>query len=163
HKGGPSNATGVTVTDTLPAAVSFVSASSGCVNSSGAVMCTVGNLANRATETRTIVVTAPSTAGTITNTATVSGDQDDPNAANNPTSASTTVQAAAAADLSITKSAPSTVTPGHSLTYTLSVHNGGPSDAAGVVVSDTLPAAVSFVSASSGCVNTSGAVMCPIG
>src|SRR5262249_20537533 len=132
HNGGPSDATGVAISDTLPTGVAFVSASSGCVNGAGTVTCTVGALANGANASESIVVTAPSATGTVTNTAGVSGSPADPNAANNTASASTTVQAAPSADLSITKTAPANVTAGASLTYTLSVHNGGPSDATGV-------------------------------
>src|SRR5262249_41336079 len=123
----------------------------------------VGGRANGADASVSIVATAPSTTGSITNTASVSGSPADPNAANNTASAQTTVQAAAAADLAITKSAPATVTPGQLFTYTLSVHNGGPSHATGVVVSDTLPAGVAFVSATTGCVNSSGTVTCTVG
>src|SRR5262249_6639067 len=143
HNGGPNDATGVAVTDTLPAGVTFVSASTGCTNASGTVTCTVGNLANGANATITIVVTAPSTAGTITNTAPVAGQPTDPNTANNTASATTQVQAATA-DLSIAKTAPATVSTGQQFTYTLSVHNGGPSDATSVTVTDNLPTGVAF-------------------
>ena len=71
--------------------------------------------------------------------------------ANNSATATTTVNPAATphADLSITKGdAPDPVAAGSSLTYTLTVPNGGPDAAAAVEVSDTLPAGVSFVSAS---------------
>jgi uncharacterized repeat protein (TIGR01451 family) len=51
------------------------------------------------------------------------------------------------ADLSITKTAtPNPVTVGASLTYTLTIANHGPNDATDVIVDDTLPAGVSFVS-----------------
>ena len=50
------------------------------------------------------------------------------------------------ADLSITKSAtPNPVVAGQNVTYTVTVANAGPSDAAGVNVTDFLPAGVSFV------------------
>src|SRR5262249_38615838 len=116
--GGPNDAIGVTVTDTLPTGVTFVSASSGCTNASGTVTCAVGNLAKGANAPATIVVTAPSTAGTITNTAAVAGQPTDPNTANNTASAMTTVEATSA-DLSITKSAPASVTASQQFTYTL--------------------------------------------
>jgi uncharacterized repeat protein (TIGR01451 family) len=51
------------------------------------------------------------------------------------------------ADLSITKTGPATAAPGSQFTYTITVANSGPNSATNVVVSDTLPAGVSFVSA----------------
>ncbi|MFA6339087.1 MAG: fibronectin type III domain-containing protein, partial [Candidatus Paceibacterota bacterium] len=56
----------------------------------------------------------------------------------------------ASADLSITKtSSPNPVTAGNSLTYTLTVANSGPDDASNVVVSDTLPSALTSTTISS--------------
>ena len=70
----------------------------------------------------------------------------DPTTANNSATASTTVQARA--DLSITKGdSPDPVTAGQNLTYTVKVTNSGPSTASAVTVTDTLPAGVTFVSA----------------
>ncbi|MEA2343434.1 MAG: hypothetical protein QOF63_1603, partial [Thermoanaerobaculia bacterium] len=90
---GPDPATGVVATDTLPAGVTFVSASSGCNASSSTVTCTIGNLAAAAQAVRTITVTAPVTAGNITNTVTIAGNETpDPNAANNSSSVTTAVQ-----------------------------------------------------------------------
>ena len=79
----------------------------------------------------TIVVTANS--GPLTNTATVSSSTDDPNTVNNSATSTTAVtQPVTHADLSITKSdAPDPVTAGQSLTYTLTVANGGPDAASG--------------------------------
>lgn len=55
------------------------------------------------------------------------------------------------ADLSITKSTSATTVPiGSQVTYTLTVANAGPAAASGVVVTDTLPAALSYVSNSCG-------------
>jgi uncharacterized repeat protein (TIGR01451 family) len=98
---GPQNATGVTVTDPLPATVHFNSVSSTqgtCTRSTtttpktkdGTVTCGLGALSNGASATVTIVVTATQP-GMLTNTASVSGDQTDPNPANNSATATTIV------------------------------------------------------------------------
>jgi uncharacterized repeat protein (TIGR01451 family) len=54
---------------------------------------------------------------------------------------------ATSADLRITLSARSRVSPGESLTYSMTVNNGGKVTATGVVVSDALPAGTVFASA----------------
>jgi uncharacterized repeat protein (TIGR01451 family) len=98
---GPLAATGVTVKDPLPASARFNSASSTqgtCTRTTttkpktkdGTVTCSLGGLANGATATVTIVVT-PTTPGTLTNTASVTGDQADPTPADNSATATTTV------------------------------------------------------------------------
>jgi uncharacterized repeat protein (TIGR01451 family) len=67
------------------------------------------------------------------------------------------------ASLSVTQSAtPSLFVVGENGTYTIIVTNAGPDPAADVVVSDTLPSTVTFVSASSGAYSN-GVVVCPIG
>lgn len=71
---GPDIASAVTLTDPLTNNVTFVSASSTqgtCSQSSGPIICNIGDLANGATATATIVVT-PNVVGSITNIATVS-------------------------------------------------------------------------------------------
>jgi uncharacterized repeat protein (TIGR01451 family) len=98
---GPQGATGVTVTDALPASLHFNSISSSqgtCMRSTatnpqpkgGTVTCSVGDLANGADASITIVVTA-TTPGTVTNTAKVSGNETDPDSSNNSSSATTIV------------------------------------------------------------------------
>lgn len=63
-----------------------------------------------------------------------------------------TVQFGENADLQIEKTAaPSPATPGTDETFTLKVTNHGPNTAANVVVSDPLPAGLTFVSASPEC------------
>jgi uncharacterized repeat protein (TIGR01451 family) len=94
QNGGPLPATGVTVTDNLPAGVTFVSATpsqGSCSQTGGTVTCTIGNLANGASATAEIKIT-PQNAGTITNTAEVKGDQSDLVTSNNTATENTTVQ-----------------------------------------------------------------------
>jgi uncharacterized repeat protein (TIGR01451 family) len=88
---GPGDATGVMLTDSLPANVTFQSASSGCMHATGTVTCSLGDLANGAAATVEISVT-PQSEGTITDTASVEGDQTDPDTADNTVSEDTTVQ-----------------------------------------------------------------------
>lgn len=71
------------------------------------------------------------------------------------------------ADLSIAKTdAPDPVVLGQNASYTLTATNNGPSATTGVVVTDTLPAGTTFVSATpsaGSCSQASGVVTCPIG
>ena len=70
---GPSQATGVTVTDVLPAGLTFASSASGCTATGTTVTCTVGTLASGASTQRTFVVDAAADVpATVANTATVS-------------------------------------------------------------------------------------------
>jgi uncharacterized repeat protein (TIGR01451 family) len=89
---GPDAATDVTVTDTLPASITFVSADAGCAEVSGTVTCTVSSLADGASAAFDIVVTAPGSVMTISNTVTVAAaSSDDPVSGNNSTTLSTAV------------------------------------------------------------------------
>jgi uncharacterized repeat protein (TIGR01451 family) len=85
--GGPADATGVTVSDPLPAGETLVSATPSQGTCSGSVTCNLGSIANGGSATITIVANVTAACGaTLTNTATVSGDQPDPNTANNTSS-----------------------------------------------------------------------------
>ncbi len=99
---GQSTATGVTLIDNLPAEVTFVSSTNpGCVAGNGTVTCNLGTIDNGNTITFQINVTADSP-GTITNTATVSANQNDPNPSNNVDSETTVIIPVVTADLSVT-------------------------------------------------------------
>jgi len=87
---GPTTATGVTVTDPVPANSTFVSASAGCAQAAGIVTCTAGTLAPLASMSFSITVQAGS-GNTIVNTATVVGNQADPNPANNSATVTTRI------------------------------------------------------------------------
>ncbi|TVS19551.1 MAG: DUF11 domain-containing protein, partial [Planctomycetaceae bacterium] len=150
---GPSNATGVMVTDQLPEEVQFQSGSASqgsLIHTNGMVSVDLGDLAAGATATVNIVVQVdPATRGTITNTANVTSNEPDSQPDNNTDSEPTWVQAQV--DLAITKiGAPSSVTVGDQLTYTLNITNQGPSDATEVQVQDLLPPQVEFQSATAG-------------
>jgi uncharacterized repeat protein (TIGR01451 family) len=90
---GPDNATGVSLMDTLPASVNFVSATPSqgmCAQAAGLVTCNLGALANGSSATVSIVVTTTAN-GVITNTVTVTADGADSNPANNQASQTTSV------------------------------------------------------------------------
>jgi uncharacterized repeat protein (TIGR01451 family) len=91
---GPSAATGVMVTNLLPAGVTFMSATASqgtCSQSAGVVTCNLGTISGGTNATITLVV-VPTTAGTtITNLATVSRAEVDPYLGNNLATATTVV------------------------------------------------------------------------
>jgi uncharacterized repeat protein (TIGR01451 family) len=89
---GPDRATGVRVTDAVPAGTTFVSANASQGNCAGTttVTCNLGALDNGETATITMVV-RPRAPGTIRNTARAEASQADPVAANNVASETTTV------------------------------------------------------------------------
>lgn len=181
---GPSNSTSATVTDTFPASLS------GCTwtcASAGTASCPpagVGNI-NAAVDIAagggnsvTFSVTCnidPSARGTLTNTATVAqevGTVADPALGNNTSTNNCTLAPSANLSLSQSDAGSDPVLAGtpSGIVRTLTVDNAGPSDAingGGVVLTDTLPAGTSFVSAvhSGGglCGHSLGVVTCNLG
>ncbi len=141
---GPSDATGVVLTDTLPAGAIFESATAsqgfGCAYYwPNVVACYLGNLPNGVSAT--VVITITPTAeltGVLTNTAVVVANQFDPEEIDNVLSKETPVEASA--DLALSRSSlPAGVAAGDVLTYTLTVLNDGPAEATEVSLSDQLP------------------------
>ncbi len=149
HNAGPATATGVKVTDTLPSGVTFYAATPGSTGTSTRQW-DVGNMSVGASKTITLVVTTnPGFAGTLTNRARVTGVEEEVAPGNNAEDETTLMQPSV--DLRLTKSdQPDPVTPGNDVTYTLVVTNDGPSVAQGIQVTDTLPAGVTFRSATPG-------------
>jgi uncharacterized repeat protein (TIGR01451 family) len=89
---GTAGAAGVTLTDTLPSGVTFVSATGGVSPVNGVLTFPIGDLAVGATSTVIIVVT-PSVGGMLTNRASARMSQDDPTPADNSVTQITTVTA----------------------------------------------------------------------
>jgi len=158
--------------DVLPANTTFVSLvqDNGPVancqtplpGTNGNVVCSF-LLGNGASAQFTLTIAAGNTPS-VTNTATIGTESFDPDSADHSSSATTTITPSA--DLAVTKSGPAAVTAGTNITYTVSVTNNGPTDAANVAVGDTLPANTTFVSATQNsgppgsCGFAAGAVTC---
>jgi uncharacterized repeat protein (TIGR01451 family)/fimbrial isopeptide formation D2 family protein len=162
---GPSDAAAsVVVTDVLPEGLTFVSASTvggpaiwECDGSGADVTCELQDAAGDAVTLAAggdapvlqivAAVDASLPAGTVTNTATVTSPSEP-----TPPSDSVDVDVRTAADLGITKVNVGTPTAGQRFAWTITVTNHGPSDSVAtaddpIVVTDTLPDGVSFVSA----------------
>jgi len=155
HNNGPSSATNVTITDTVPAGVSIQTVSMPGGSCTAGVpcdpthptVCTFGSLAASATSaTMTISATIlPRTTGVLHNDARVSSDTFDNNSSNDLAHTDTSV--IVQSSLSLTKTAtPNPATAGTPLSYQITVSNGGPSTATDVSLSDPLPAGVLFMS-----------------
>ncbi|WP_440223422.1 InlB B-repeat-containing protein [Dokdonella sp. MW10] len=81
---GPDDATGVTVTDVLPAGVTFVSSTCGATVSGQTVTWSIGGLLNGGSASCDLTVDRASlTCSAVTNTATIAGAEPDPVGSNN--------------------------------------------------------------------------------
>lgn len=147
---GPDTATQVIVNDLLPAGVTFVSyqASQGTYVS-GTGVWTIGTVTT--SDFPVLVITATvdrpvsGAPAPVTNTATVSGREYDPDPSNNTDTVTETPQYA---DLAVDKQV-SDATPnvGDTITYTITLTNLGADTATGVTLLDQVPAGLQFVSA----------------
>ncbi|HZL87681.1 MAG TPA: DUF11 domain-containing protein, partial [Pirellulaceae bacterium] len=146
-------ATGVTLTDQIPAGMTIGTAtpSSGTYNQTTGVW-DIGTIAANATATLTITATS-TTAAQKTNTARLTtADQFDPDSTPGNTAAGeddemTITITPNVADVRLSKTV-STSSPqvGQQVTFKVTVTNDGPQAATGVKVTDQLPAGLSFVS-----------------
>jgi uncharacterized repeat protein (TIGR01451 family) len=190
---GPHDATEVIVLDRPTPGLSVVSAepSQGTCEHAEIVLCKLGQVLNGASAQ--ILVTAnvaPSAAGSLTNTAVVTGGQTDPNPANNTSSATIDVTSLTPAplppaasevlasittlpapdqgfsDLSIVKHVNhATAHPGQQLTYTLKITNNGLDDDPDVNVTDTSSLPLNILSAhpTQGTCDTGQPLTCALG
>src|SRR5438128_1265542 len=174
NSGGATSGTSATVKAQLPASVTATAATAGTgvssvsctnLNSAGALLsCTVtlsGGLAagaSNGTSAFTITTTAPSSAGSITNYASV-----DPSGGTNPAtpgtscsttscaSATTTVNTAPTPNLTMSKSAVATALTNSTITYTMGLGNSGSATSGtSATVKDQLPASVTATAATAG-------------
>ena len=145
---GPANATGVVVYEDLPQGVTYVSSSTnqGSYNSSSGNW-TVGNVADGAGAKLTITVTINMGTGAlgINNVAALAyADQPDSNLNNNDATASIKVNGA---DLGLTNGEDNTSpSVGDTVTFTVTLTNNGPLDDTGIIVTDIVPAGLTYSS-----------------
>ena len=166
---GPSNASNAVLVDVLPAGITYVSDDSAC-DTSGlpTISCAIGELTAGQTASVTIAVTVDLDAvsgAPLTNTASATSDEFDPDDSDNSDDSTVIPMMTTDADLAVSKVASDdTPQPGETVTFMLTVENLGPATASNVVLVDTLPAEMTYVSDDSGC-DTSGlpTISCALG
>src|SRR5262249_32844409 len=150
--------TAVQLVDTLPAGISFVSASPAPSSVSGQTLSwNLGTLADQQGASIALVLHADSTIAdgtTVVNRAAIFTSAPDRDASNDSSQAPTLI--VARADLQTTKTGPARVTAGDPVAFTITYTNAGPSLARNVVLTDTLPALLDYVSASPAPTSISG-------
>ncbi|MEM7392027.1 MAG: right-handed parallel beta-helix repeat-containing protein, partial [Verrucomicrobiota bacterium] len=142
---GPQTASGVVVTDALPAEVTFISASAGGAYAGHEVVFTLDPMTAGATTTLTVSVHSPLAPGVITNHALVDGGISDLFNLDVEASWVTEVNLY---DLSVVNTGPAWVESNTVFNYSLVVSNAGPGRASGVTLDNLLPDDVQFQSAS---------------
>ncbi|MEK6375529.1 MAG: IPTL-CTERM sorting domain-containing protein [Acidobacteriota bacterium] len=170
---GPDPSATVTLTDIVAGGWSFVSVTQnsgppfscsdpGAGATTGMVSCTAPTMLAGSAAVFTIIFHIPpgTPAGTaFTNVASVSSPTD-PNDENNASAATTSTPPPPQADLGVTKNGPPSASPDNDVTYTITVTNGGPDPAIDVVLNDTLPGTMTFVSLNQ---NSGPAMSCSTG
>jgi uncharacterized repeat protein (TIGR01451 family) len=151
NNSGSGAATGVTITDTIPVDVTFVSSTPMYSTVSGTTYTwNIGNLSAYSGGTITITVTVNVGVGDGTllhNTATFDYADANGNSYDQLTDYADVTVTAPVLSFSKTVSQ-STANPGDTLVYTLTYNNSGSGDATGVIVTDTIPDDVTFVNSS---------------
>jgi uncharacterized repeat protein (TIGR01451 family) len=160
---GPSTASNVVVQDFMPANTTLLSASGSYTVSNSIVSWDALTLTNGAMVTFTISVKAPVT-GSFTNIALSTSPTADPNPTNNNGTAGSSrvaTKTVPSADVIVLLAGPPSALQGSNFVYTITVTNAGPSVSSNVVVSDSLPLGLTFVSASNGGKNTNNLITWP--
>jgi uncharacterized protein len=170
NNAGPSSATTVQLSDTVPANTTFVSLAApagwSCTTppngGTGAITCTNASVAVGSNVFTLVVAVSPNAApGTvISNTATVASATTDPNTGNESDTETTSVLSPA--NVSGTKTASGSFAAGNTVTYTVTLSNSGPSAQAnnpGDEFVDVLPSQLTLISATA----TSGTAVANVG
>jgi uncharacterized repeat protein (TIGR01451 family) len=164
---GVPTSTGVTVSDTLPLGVTWsvdaISPGATFSITAGVLNVSFGNIPGG--QSRFVHISGPTDAadcGTITNSATVSSTNEDPNdLGNNTDTATITVNCP---DVAIVKTADTgTISSGETAAFTITVSNIGAGTAHDVTVSDTLQAGIPWMTSTPGASITNGVLTDVIG
>jgi uncharacterized repeat protein (TIGR01451 family) len=170
---GPNAGGAVVLTDNLPPALSFVSASGSgwsCSNAGSVVTCTRPgpHAVNATLPAVTLIARVNASGGTVTNSASIapadSGGVPDPDSSDNTATVDTTV--VVGADVRIAQKTVISALPaiaGSDVTFLIQPRNGGPGAANTAQVSDPLPAGWTYVSAGGpnwNCGNGGNVVQC---
>ena len=140
---GPDTAENVMLTDNLPQEIWSAEYSlNGSAFTPWNGNLGIGSLAAGTSAAVTIRGTvSPETLGTLFNSASVNTTTPDPDPQNNDTTVVTPLEPSA--NLAVTKTgAPSPAVPGQLVTYTVTVSNAGPSNAADITVTDAVPSVI---------------------
>ncbi|AUG81585.1 DUF11 multi-domain protein [Kitasatospora sp. MMS16-BH015] len=168
---GPSaDAYNVTLADKLPVELRYVSSTpAGCTETGSVVSCT-RSTPLKVGESEQYVLTVRLDAAyrgdgkNLKNSAKVTADNIDPRTDNDTSTADLPGGGAGtpSADVSTAKETVTTtpVAPGETFQYAVTATDNGPSDALNVVLRDTLPAQLAFVSSDDGCTAVGKAVTC---
>ncbi len=140
---GPATATGIVVTDLLPAGLTFAGAVNVGTYNSVTGAWNVPSLASGATATLSLSATVNTTDQACNTAQITSSTPLDPNPANNQTTVC--VMSARSTDLAVTLTAtPATAHPGDTINYTLTAKNNGVDTAYSVNVADSFPSTPSL-------------------
>ena len=165
---GTHPATNVVFIDTLPASVTYISASasdgSNCSHTNGTLTCNLDNIASQSSTLITLDV-IPNDTLAKTNAASVSAYEFDPVLIND--SYTSVTEVSPTVDLSISvANLPESVNVGDSYSYSLQVENLGPSDASNVSLTESLPATLLLTATESTlgeCSLSTNLLTCPLG
>jgi uncharacterized repeat protein (TIGR01451 family) len=147
---GPAIATGVSATAELGTAAGLI-LPEGCTADGSRVRCSWPRIVSGGQVQRNFTV-RPGVAGALAGNAAVTAAETDPDTADNQAGVITAVNPLPPGNLAITqKAGAKQVKVGKRLKFTVTVQNKGRNPAAGVVVTDVLPAGVRFAASNSGC------------
>ncbi len=149
---GNGDALNVVLHDTIPAGATYVSHTGGGSFAGNTVTWNLGTLAVGASGSVTVTVTAPSTTGAMTNSATL-------DAQNAPAIQATSTVTVVGPTLALQKTGPARVGISAPVTYRLTYSNTGNQAASNTVLADVIPIGSTFVSATGGgnCIDSTAA------